>query len=612
MNRSTTLRNKLVYLAIIILMLLPLYLLGQPATGKPGELPGQLTQMRAEMGLAESSLGEIDPASESMKLASLGLRGIAATLLWKKADEYKVLHEWDRLSATLNQIAHLQPHYEKVWEHQAHNLAYNVSVEFDDYRQRYQWVKKGTSYLSEGVRRNRTAPRLVWYTGWFYGNKMGMSDEKVQFRELFRNDEPFHERIAEEGIAADSPDARGPDGRPDSWLVGRLWANRGYDLVENGVRLTDKSPITFYELGPKWRILHASSIEDEGVLDYRSKEAWERAADDWYGYGVRPIPTSDGFSVQLANIGDLYARRGELMERFEELVGGTIETVRAKAYEALSEQERAALETPESERDEATFMLARAAEEKVQSNPIAIAKAAEENVRLKAIQLASEIAEIDMRISKTNIYRDQMNYGYWELRSKAEQDDLVLEARKLLYEAQQLYELSDLDGEISKYEQAFAEWEKVFDEYPGLILDVSSDELTEAIERYRVATDQPDLPEDFPLADFYRMRKESAFSTPDEYQRIRSGEAPRTPDMPTLDITQPFSGQSDPSAPASAQATSAPALIDEGLPVAPETASPEEAKDTPNESSSTDDNPSTADKPTEEPPAGDPLPSENP
>ncbi|MCA9172069.1 MAG: hypothetical protein KDB23_30590, partial [Planctomycetales bacterium] len=91
MNRSTGLRNKLIYLAVIILMLLPLYLLGQPATGRPGDSPGSLTQMRMSLGLAEASLGEIDPASESMKLASLGLRGPAALLLWKKADEYRVL-----------------------------------------------------------------------------------------------------------------------------------------------------------------------------------------------------------------------------------------------------------------------------------------------------------------------------------------------------------------------------------------------------------------------------------------------------------------------------------------------------------------------------------------
>lgn len=509
MNRASGLRNKLIYLAVIVVMLLPLYLLGQPATGRQGERAGQLAQMREELNLAEANLGKIDPASVSMKLASLGMRGVAVTLLWNKADECKVLHEWDRLSATLNQIANLQPHYEKVWEHQAHNLSYNVSLEFDDYRQRYSWVKKGMDFLSEGVEKNRRAPRLIWYTGWFYGHKLGMSDEKTQFRDLFRKDEPFHELLLNQGIAVDEPDARGPDGRPDNWLVGRLWLNRGYDLVDGGIPLVDKTPVTFFEVGPKWRIQHATAISDEGILDDRTKDAWERAADDWIGYGKRPIPTTENFTVQLAGVTDLYVRKTELENRFSELVGDTIERLRAEKMENLSEQERAAMDIPVGSRTPEQYRLAATAERKLETNSVDVARNAPEDVQLKAIQLAGEISDVDNRISKTNIYRDQMNYGYWALRCDAEQDDLLIEARRLLYDAKQLYKQSDLDGEIAKYDAAFVKWAEVFDKYPGLILDVASDEVTDAIERYRVATDTTDLPEDFPLKDYYAMRMES-------------------------------------------------------------------------------------------------------
>ena len=63
--------------------------------------------MRQEFDISEADLGEISPASETMKLASLGLRGVAATLLWEKAHKYRVMHEWDRLKASLkpNRIA---------------------------------------------------------------------------------------------------------------------------------------------------------------------------------------------------------------------------------------------------------------------------------------------------------------------------------------------------------------------------------------------------------------------------------------------------------------------------------------------------------------------------
>ncbi len=159
MNRSTNLRKKLLYLAILLAMLIPLYLLGQPAGGQR-DLGGRLSQMRHQFNMAESDLGEISPASETMKLASLGLRGVAATLLHEKAHEYRIRHEWDRYKATLNNIALLQPHFDRVWEQQAHNLAYNVSVEFDDYRQRYEMVREGTEYLTRGVRQNKHAPTV--------------------------------------------------------------------------------------------------------------------------------------------------------------------------------------------------------------------------------------------------------------------------------------------------------------------------------------------------------------------------------------------------------------------------------------------------------------------
>ena len=476
-----------------------------------------------------------------MKLASLGLRGVAATLLWKKSEDYQVLHEWDRLSATLNQIAKLQPHYEKVWEHQAHNLSYNVSVEFDDYRQRYDWVKKGMSFLSEGVRKNRNAPRLIWYTGWFYGQKLGLSDEKRQFRELFREDDPLHAELLEEGIAVDSPEARGPDGRPDNWLVGRLWLNRGYDLVDSGVTLKNKTPLTFFEVGPKWRILHATAIEEEGTLDDRAKDAWQRAGDDWYRYGTRSIQTTSPFTIQLAGLEDLQRRRAGLVERFEEAAGPTLEKMRQERLDALSDAQREALDTPAAERTPEQANLAAQAEATLEPPYFLVAKASPENVQLKALQLAVEIDDVDQRIQKTDSYRGQMNYDYWETRTRAEQEDVMIEARRLVYEAEQLNDRADLDGAIAAYDQAWVKWAEVFDRYPVLIEDAASDDLLDSINRYRVATDQSELPDDFPLKTFYEMRTAEQ-ADPEEYARLRAEEVDATPEAPSFDLAQPYKG----------------------------------------------------------------------
>ena len=95
---------------------------------------GTLARMRAENGLAPAELGEIDPASATMKFATLGMRPVAVSWLWHKANEYKKFKDWDKLEATVEQIIRLQPNDLEVWDFQAHNLSYNVSVEFDDYR----------------------------------------------------------------------------------------------------------------------------------------------------------------------------------------------------------------------------------------------------------------------------------------------------------------------------------------------------------------------------------------------------------------------------------------------------------------------------------------------
>jgi len=521
MNRTTSFRRKLIYLTVMVAMLIPLYLLGQPAGGD-GDLGGRLSVMRNEYNIAESDLGEISPASETMKLASLGLRGVAATLLWNKAHEYRVMHEWDRLKATLNNIALLQPHFDKVWEHQAHNLAYNVSTEFDDYRQRYEMVREGTEFLTRGLRQNTNATRLVWYTGWFYGAKMGMSDEKVQFRRLFSEDEVLHESLLNENIAVDSPEARGPLGKPDNWLVGRLWLNHGYDIVDSGVKIRRQTPLNFYETGPKWRLKHAESIEAEGILDQRAQNAWQMASEDWAGFGQRSIPTTSPFTIKLGELDILKVQRSEKIEQFRQLNLDAYDAARAELVEALPEEFKAFYELPPEELTyEQRAMLPSILDGLIPNlKPIA-RQASDDATRLASVNLIDEISDLNERILKTNGYRTQINYPYWESLALAEQEERTVEARRLIYEAEKANAAAELDESIRLYEEAFAIWEKIFDDYPLLTLDDTAEDLFASIRRYMVVTDSEEIPEDFPLIEFAMMMGEFGRIDSRDYQRIR-------------------------------------------------------------------------------------------
>ncbi|TWU57617.1 IRE (iron responsive element) [Rubripirellula reticaptiva] len=507
MNRTTTLRRKLIYLVILVAMLIPLYLLGQPAGGK-GDFGGELSEMRIKYNIAESDLGEISPASETMKLASLGLRGVAATLLWNKAHEYRVKHEWDRLKATLNNIALLQPHFDKVWEHQAHNLAYNVSSEFDDYRQRYEMVREGTEFLTRGVRQNRNAPRLIWYTGWFYGSKMGMSDEKVQFRRLFSDDEVLHEELLTENIAVDSPEARGPLGKPDNWLVGRLWLNRGYEMVDAGVKIRRQTPINFYETGPKWRFQHAEAIEKEGILDERAQNAWEMAAEDWSSFGNRSIPTTSPFTIKLDQLDVLERQKEEKIEQLRELVKEEFDAETKRLYDALPEVLKETYNKPREEMTHNDKEMYVSIKGGLVPNLPALARAADPAVRLRAIEIVGELDDLEERLIKTRGYRTQINYPYWKSLAQAEQEERTVRARRLIYEAEKANEDAELDKAIALYEESFAVWAEIFDDYPLLTVDDTAQDLFESLKRYSIAIDSEEMPEDFPLRTFVELMGE--------------------------------------------------------------------------------------------------------
>jgi len=523
MNLSGSTRRKLTYVLIIALLLVPLYYLGQPLEAASTEAGsgGRLAQLRARYDLSEGDLGDIDPASASMRLATLGMRGIAATMLWQKSHAYKRRQEWERFTATLNQIALLQPHYENVWEHQAHNLSYNVSVEFDDYTQRYDWVRRGLEYLMKGVRQNRKAPRLYWQTGWFFGHKIGRADEKVQFRDLFRKDDDFHTVLAGEGINIDSAEARGPDGRPDNWLVSRLWHNRGYDLVDGGVALRGKAPVPFYSAGPLSHISHSSAIETEGVLDERAKESWMRSDRDWNTFGERVVPTTWNTTVRLASLGDRVRRANELKTKFGEMIGDLPQKIYDERLALLTAEERQAIDTPEKDRTQEQTQIAQRVVAGLFPSYTEIARAMPPDQRLAALDLADRLARAEEEVMQVEAYRDQINYTYWEIRCAGEQDDDMIDARRLMYDAEQALKQANLDEAIKLFDQSWLKWAAIFKKYPILMVDVASEDLIDSLRRYQQVLDNDEFPDDFPLVEFIKTRTKYD-ADPDEFLRLQA------------------------------------------------------------------------------------------
>jgi len=479
-------RGTLVALVAIAVLLVPLALLSMPADAE--SQGGLLAKQRLAYGLSQANLGEIDPTSETIRLATLGLKNIAVTLLWDRANHYKKVEDWTNLSATLEQMTKLQPNFYTVWDFQAHNLSYNISVEFDDYHDRYAWVMKGIEFLRQGIGYNTNEPRLFGRMGWFIGQKIGKADEKVQYRRLFKADDDFHER--------DRKGGRVPADR-DNWLVGREKYLEGQQLVDKGAPLRTTALI-FHSEPMMTAINHARAIEEEGVFGSVARDAWAQAGSDMMKFAEREIPTTWNVPIQLLMRETKLTRAEQLQGELEALLPGQFAALEGRLREGLSDAQKAALGVPPADRSEEQ---ARTAWEAMQATAVTwpmVARQAPAAVRDKARQLAAEYVEAAETAEIIARYREIVNFDYWKAACEAEVTEAALEAREQTWLAGQEFDAARLQNARKAYETAFASWRKVLDGSEILRNDqIGNDELVEVIFKYRRLLEQLDEP--FPV-----------------------------------------------------------------------------------------------------------------
>ncbi|MFO0914956.1 MAG: hypothetical protein U0795_18500 [Pirellulales bacterium] len=508
MRNNSSFVRKVVYVCIMALLMVPLSYLSAPSTrAANGETNagGLLAQIRNEYGLAQSDLGEIDPTSESMKLATLGMRGVAANVLWTKANHYKKTEDWDNLRATLNQITKLQPNFVSVWIFQGWNLAFNVSVEFDDYRSRYHWVKKGVDFLIEGTQYNRDNPRLLKELGWSFQQKIGRSDEKAQFRELFRNDEDFHGEL-QDYVSMD--DSLGPDNKPDNWLVAGQWYRKAQNAVDRlDAVLKGESPLVFNSHAPMTDIRYSEAIEQDGYLDEKAQIAWEKARQAWYAFGDRDIPHTRGFQIRLNNGERAKEAMAEARQQLDQLLPGLREQIFNERFGKLSAEEKSVYERYNSDSgnlSEAEYRMKDEIDRKLEITHAEVADRAPPEKLGDARRALVKLLEAENMEQAIRHYRQTVNFEYWRRRCEAEKTDNAINARRYLFEAERAFTDADLEKAKQAYEKSWDEWAAVFEQFPALMDDITASDLLDSIVRYRDLLKQVDEP--FPPPGFKLQR----------------------------------------------------------------------------------------------------------
>ncbi|HEX3599089.1 MAG TPA: hypothetical protein VHU84_03040 [Lacipirellulaceae bacterium] len=551
MTERTSFYHKLGYLAGIVVLAFPIVWLSVPSTTT--RAGGKLAQLRNEYKLSQVNLGEVDPASETIKLATLGLRGVAVNLLWEQANYYKKTEDWTNLTATLEQLAKLQPNFITFWKFQAWNLTYNVSVEFDDYHDRYYYVRRGIQFLKEGERYNVGHPQLLWDLGWFIGQKIGRADEYVQYRKLFKADDEFH------------PADRTPEER-DNWLVGKEWYEKAIDSVDNkGRSLGRKSPRDFYSSPAKSEMNYAEAIEEEGAFE-RARLAWMKAAEEWRQFGNTFIEHSTGVKLQLGSQSRLEKELADLRAKLEGMLPNVRATLVQEKRAALTPEERALLDTPKQlltpEQADKRYHIAPKVEvsDREVAERIAREQPANQN---QALQLASEIERQDRVLQFTINYKRDANYDYWKTRADFEQTKNALDARKLMFDGRKAFREADLPKAKKAYQEGFAKWRAVIDEYPSILDDdqTTGGDIVDFIKRYRSVLDQLDekLGDDFPLWDVLeKFDREGEFTAELKDRRERHGKPADSTAKPEPAAAEPAPAAKEPSPEPSADNTSKP------------------------------------------------------
>ncbi len=265
-----------------------------------------LSKVKQRRDLGEAAIGQVDTGSFMLKLALLGgARGIAANVLWTRAEELKREQDWDQMKATVDLITKLQPHFLSVWTFQGWNLAYNVSVEWDAPEDKYEWIKKGIKFLQDGVKKNRKSPDLIWNTAWTYYHKIGFSDESIILRRLFRDDSD--ERVQDLHRPRDRRPGRPPTTTSSSPMAGSAgrstWSTRASRGCRHGaeaaLEYVDPSPqhkgkpndISFRSMPAHAQTRYAIGLEKmsmQGIpatFGEVAKNEWAKALDDWVKFG---------------------------------------------------------------------------------------------------------------------------------------------------------------------------------------------------------------------------------------------------------------------------------------------------------------------------------------
>ena len=231
-------------------------------------------------------------------------------------------------------------------------------------------------------------------------------------------------------------------------------------------------------------------------FDDKARDGWELATEEMRRFAVRQIPTSWDVPIRLGLREAELARAERLAKQLEELLPGKFSEMESDRENALSKEQKSALQVPPLDRTEQEQQLVAAAQREMKVTWRLVAQNADPEVRAKAKRLAEEYVEATETADIIDRYR-----GYREILITGERPcemsvtDLALQAREATWRAEKDYEEARLQPAKQAFEEAFKAWRKVLDDSDVLRKDaMTQEDIIEIIDTYRELLEQLDEP----------------------------------------------------------------------------------------------------------------------
>jgi len=148
-----------------------------------------INSQRQQMKLIINEPLQNAPPSLAFATVAMGaFRGLVVDVLWMRADRLKEQGQFFDAKQLAEWITTLQPRFASVWEFQAWNMAYNISVAIPATQpdQRWRWVKNGYELLrDQGIPLNPKSIELYHELARIFQHKIGgVTDDAHKYYKL--------------------------------------------------------------------------------------------------------------------------------------------------------------------------------------------------------------------------------------------------------------------------------------------------------------------------------------------------------------------------------------------------------------------------------------------